>query len=170
MPETTESAPGRFGIFRRVEQNPALPRSEIQSKRDLDASLALLRERQREERRIRRVKRIVSYWPIFVGLALSAVAPDLQAIAALYGYWGSALVFPYVALAARPEIQAGPITHLLPAIMLYAQFPIEGLLARYILRRRVRLTSVAAQVLLFHSLGVAELWMLSGALGKMLAR
>jgi hypothetical protein len=169
MPETTESEPGLFDIFRRDDPGPSLAWSEIQKKKELEASLALLRERRREEHRIRRAKWLISFWPIAIGLALGAVAPELRTIAAMFGYWGTVLVFPYVVLAARPEIQVGPITHMLPAIMLYAQFPIEGWLARYILRRRVKLSSVTAQVLLFHFLGIAELWLLSGALGKLLA-
>jgi hypothetical protein len=170
MPETIESAPSRFRIFRRDYPNPALVWYEGQRKMELEASLAVLRQRQREERSVRRIKLLISYWPVAVGLLLGAAAPELQALAARFDYWGPVLAFPYVALAARPEIQAGPITHLLPAIMLYAQFPIEGWLARYILKRRIRLTSVAAQVLLFHFLGIAELWLLHGELGKLLAR
>ena len=169
MPETTEPEPGLFDIFRRDDPNPSVAWVDLQKKKELAASLALLREQQREIRRIRRVEWLISFWPIAVGLAIGAVAPELHTVAALFGYWGTVLVFPYVELAARPEIQVGPITHTLPAIMIYAQFPIEGWLARHILRRQVRLSSVTAQVLLFHFLGIAELWLLSGALGKLLA-
>jgi hypothetical protein len=94
---------------------------------------------------------------------LAAFSPALKAITNLIGPWTTMLVFPYAVLAERPELQVGPLTHLLPTIMLFAQFPIEGLLARIILRRSVLPVSVAVQVLLFHFLGIVEVWMLYGA-------
>lgn len=67
-------------------------------------------------------------------------------------------------------MHAGPITNILPTLMLYAQFPVEGLLARIILRKPVLPISVALQVLLFHFLGVVEVWLLNGVGQPMLPR
>ena len=127
-------------------------------------SLAILRNRQRDERRAQNLRAIVSFWPVAVGILLGCMAPLLQHIAQLVGPWGMAVVFPFVVLAQRPEVQMGSITHLLPTIMLYAQFPLEGWLARIVLRRNVKAFPVAGHVLLFHFLGIAELLLLSGVL------
>jgi len=148
-------------VLSQREMAEAFARLEAQEKQDREASLAILYEKRREERRERRYDWLVSYWPVGVGLAISALAPLIWDLAHRVGSWTNALVFPFVVLAERPEIQVGPITHLLPAIMLYAQFPLEGYLARLILRRRVHPLGVAGQVLLFHFLGIVELWLLS---------
>ncbi len=162
-PKTTKPARGRFGIFRRKGPNlaAALPGSP---KEELVVALDALHLRYREDRWKQRMQQLPSYWPLAAGLILAAVAPQLQTIAAAIGNWSLDLIFPYVVLVNRPEIQAWPIAHILPTIMLYAQFPIEGLLARYILKPRVRLSTVTVQVLLFHYLGIAEILMISGSL------
>jgi hypothetical protein len=58
----------------------------------------------------------------------------------------------------------------LPLVMLYAQFPIEGLLARIFLRNRVTPTGVVRQMFVVHILGLAQLWMASGALWQLATR
>ena len=53
----------------------------------------------------------------------------------------------------------------LPLLILYAQFPIEGLLARFALRGRVTVARVLGQVLFLHLMGALELWLISGPWG-----
>jgi hypothetical protein len=62
------------------------------------------------------------------------------------------------------------MARILPAAMLYAQFPLEGLLARIALRNHVTASGVMGRLLLFHLLAATELWLLSGALEQILAR
>lgn len=169
MPKRSEPARGFFGLFGRKPADPCAVFDQARQQ-ELAESMAILRQHRKAERMRDRAERLTALWPLGVGLLLAMLAPQLQALAAAAGPWGTTLVFPFVVLAARPEIQVGPITHLLPAIMLCAQFPIEGLLARIVLRRHVRPLGVAAQVLLFHFLGIAELFMLSGAAGQLLNR
>ena len=52
--------------------------------------------------------------------------------------------------------------------MLYAQFPLEGLFVRMILKRRVTVPGVCGQVSGFHILALLQLWLLSGALQQFL--
>jgi hypothetical protein len=157
-PSTTKRL---FGIFRRKEEIIFEPWEELR-RQEAAAGLALLEERRRNERFEKRLKNFLSMWPVGVGLFLSIISPLLRQSAESWGPWGATLLFPFVVLAERPELQVGPITHYLPTVMLYLQFPIEGLLARIILRRPVLPISVTIQVLLFHFLGIVEVWMLNG--------
>ncbi len=170
MTPRTESKPGFFSrIFGKRASPDPIASLEALHEQEREASLAVLRTRQGAEL----WEQFVSYWPIGVGLLLGAAAPLLRAGATMLGQWCMVLVFPFVLLAARPEIQTGgAITHALPAVMLYAQFPIEGWLARFILKRRVKFSSVTMQVLLFHFLGIAELFLLrsDGWLHRLLGR
>ncbi len=162
MPQLSESKPALFKRFLGKRHDPAAA-WEAQQKRERDASLAVLRARQNAEHQRRLWSWLVGCWPTGVGVLLGAASPGLKAGAAALGHWCVVLVFPFVLLAARPEIQVGgPITSALPAIMVYAQFPIEGWLARFILKRRTKVSSVVVQVFLFHFLGICELLMLSG--------
>lgn len=152
------------------ERIDALAAWELDRKRELAASLALLRQRQVEERRRQTLAKLAALWPLWIGILLGLLAPAIALVAQLLGPWAMSLVFPFVELANRPEIQVDPITHLLPHILLFAQFPIEGLVAWTILKRRTRLRAVAWQVALVHLLGILDLWMLSGGMSALLRR
>ncbi len=143
---------------------------EAERKRERDASLAVLESRRKSEERARVRQLVVELWPFWVGMAVGMFGPALAYVAQLLGPTCMALVFPFVVLAERPEIQVGPITHLLPTLMLYTQFSIEGLLAYRVLRHHVKPLGVIWQISLFHFLGLAELWMLSGTAFDFLRR
>lgn len=133
--------------------------------------MELLRRRQREERLEKLAARAFSYWPVVAGLLLAAVAPELRVLAASFAPWGMRLVFPFVVLAGRPELNTGTaFSRLLPSIMLYAQFPLEGLMARLFLRGRISVAGVALQVFFFHFLAAMELWIMSGSLHRYIVR
>lgn len=161
MSEETTSAPKRLSIFRRRPKLAYEPWEEV-LQREAAVGMAALKEHQRNRRFDQNLRFFISLWPIAAGICLAAISPLLKDLAESHGQWAVILLFPFVVLADRPELKVGPITHSLPAIMLYAQFPIEGLLARVILRRPVLPISVAVQVLLFHFLGIVEVWLLSG--------
>jgi hypothetical protein len=178
MPRSPGSKPGfaeRFSRARLTREAVAaiksLRRQEARESSDLEAGLVAMRARQRAERQKEFLARLPGYWPIAVGLFLGAISPVLKVMATALGHWCMVLVFPFVLLAARPEIQVGaPITSTFPAAMLFLQFPIEGWLARFILRHRTRFSSVVMQVLLFHFLGIAELLLLSSWPYRLLGR
>jgi hypothetical protein len=163
MPHRSQSALGLLSLFRRRTTQPPAD-WEIAIAQERAQSLAILRNRQRSERRAQSLRATISFWPVAVGILLGCMAPMLQHVAQSLGVWGMPLVFPFVVLAQRPEVQIGSMTHLLPTIMLYGQFPLEGWLARIVLRRKVTAFPVAGHVLLFHFLGISELLLLSGVL------
>lgn len=152
------------------EQKHAIAHFEAERKRERDAGLAILDARRKEEERARVRQQIIEMWPLWLGMVVGMFGPAIAFVAQTFGSWCMTLVFPFVALAQRPEIQVGPITRILPTLMLYLQFPIEGWLAYIVLRHHVKPLSVVWQVALFHFLGLAELWMLTGTAFDFLRR
>jgi hypothetical protein len=79
--------------------------------------------------------------------------------------WGMWVVFPFVALSARPELHLGALGETVTQSILFLQFPVEGYFAKKILKGRVTLSGVTGQILLYHFLGVAQLFLVCRALG-----
>lgn len=159
--DPTESAQD-IPVLTRRERARAEAALQAERKRELDASMAVLNARRDIERRARFRQQCVNLWPLWLGIFLGLLSPVIKSLAEGAGPWFMPLFYPYVVLAKRPEIQVGPITRWLPIIMLFAQFPLEGLLAAMIMKRNIRPWGVAWHVLTFHFLGIAELLMLSG--------
>lgn len=134
-------------------------------------NVAALRERRRIRRHQQSVSRLVEYWPVAVGIVLSFFAPQLRDLIAPLGQWGMWLIFPFAVIAGRPEIYMGDeMAVILPMVMLYIQFPLEGLLAKIALKGNVTISGVAGQFLFYHLLGITELWLVNGAVRQVLAR
>lgn len=118
-----------------------------------------------------RLRQILSYWPMALGLALGIAAPHLRTQLMRSHPWSMWVVFPFVLLAARPEVQtAVPLAGALPMMILYAQFPLEGLIVQWVLRQRVTVQGVAGRVFYMHYLCAVQLLMISGAVGQALLR
>ncbi len=145
----------------RRQRKRAIASWEAQRKRELEESLSVLTARRLAEKHMQRRQHLASLWPVWLGMLLGLLGPAIQFVTDSVGHWCTALVYPFMVLAQRPEIQVGSFSHLLPGVLLYAQFPIEGLLACLVLKRHVPPLRVAWQVTLFHFLGVTELIMLS---------
>jgi hypothetical protein len=125
----------------------------------------------RMQRRRQSMRSGLRLWPIGVGLLLAVFAPALGAFLSRWHPWGMWLVFPFALLAHRPEMAMNDrIAHILPQVILYAQFPLEGLLARMVLRRHVTIPGVTGQIFYFHFLAAVQLAMLSGVLNPFLVR
>ncbi len=154
-PAPAEPPPGRRKCM------DAIAAFELRYMRVLQANLAILRRRQLDERRRRRLERLANLWPLWLGLGLGVLAPQIETLARSYGPWGMNLLFPFVELASRPEILFGPVTRLLPSIMLFAQFPLEGLVAWAMLRRGINSRHVLADIAIAHCFGILDLWLLS---------
>jgi hypothetical protein len=135
------------------------------------AALAVqLQNRWRQKRREELRLSVIRLWPLVVGLLLTCVVPELHGLASRFQPWGMCLLFPFVELASRKELHLfSALAETLPHFVLYAQFPVEGLLARMVLRNRVTFSGVACQILFYHVLGATELWLLSGGLSRILA-
>lgn len=131
------------------------------------SGLVFLDDHQREHRHRKLIESLVRSWPIGVGILLAICAPVLNDLLTPVKPWGMWLVFPFVSLAARPELQlGGELKDWVPQIMLYLQFPLEGYLAKKFLKGRVTLRGVTGQILLFHFLGLAQLLLVCTALGS----
>ena len=137
--------------------------------------LAAIHNQIRTQRKLESSKHFLQnlarLWPVAVGAGLACCAPRLRDLVSPCQPWGTWILFPFVAIARRPEMQfGGEISRIMPQIMLYAQFPLEGLLARIILRKRVSLPGVARLIFFIHFLAAAELCLVSGVLWQITLR
>ncbi len=138
---------------------------------EMQASLAAMHERRRSSRHQRAMTRLAERWPIAVGLVLSLFAPSLREIVEPFQPWGMWLVFPFVVIATRPEVFMGDkMAALMPQLMLYLQFPLEGFLAQAMLKGKVTVRAAFIQFLFFHILAIIEIWLVNGVLGQVLRR
>jgi hypothetical protein len=123
------------------------------------------------QRRKERLRWVIKLWPVAAGVILGLVTPQLHAVMARFEPWGMWVVFPFAVLACRPELHAAEqLVRNFPMIVLYAQFPIEGLIARLALRRHVTVPGVARQVFYLHYLAGLQLVMVGGAVVQALWR
>jgi len=136
----------------------------------LEAEQALFSLWYRAEQRKEIWRRVFRLWPVFASLVLAPFAPRVGAFLVHSHPWAMVLVFPFALLARNPGLHvSGNMAPVLPGIVLWAQFPFEGILAWLIVRRRVTVPAVAGQVFYFHYLAALELLMLSGIVRQWLA-
>jgi hypothetical protein len=83
----------------------------------------------------------------------------------LWEPWGMRLLFPYVLLAGKSEMGlSAELTRTLPQMMLWLQFPLEGLLTRLSLGRGVQITGALGQILFLRLVGALVLYLISGSM------
>jgi hypothetical protein len=100
--------------------------------------------------------------PIAVGIAIASVAPQIHALAALWNPWGLRVIFPFVQLTGLHEIgMSDELTRTVPQLMLYMQFPLEGLLVASNLRRGMRLTAAVGPIPALHFVAGLVLWIVA---------
>ncbi len=146
-----------------VSRSNALEAVEALYAMETQANLAALRERQRDNKQQKMVSHYLEYWPMAIGIAISLVASQIHDMLVPLGPWAMSLVFPFVVIAGRPEIYMGDkVAALLPVAMLYLQFPLEGFMARTVLKGKVTVHGVIVQVLFYHMLAITELFLLNG--------
>jgi hypothetical protein len=112
---------------------------------------------------------LASFWPLVGGVGLGLMAPWLGTVLGRSHPWMLWVFFPFSLLAEHPGLPAG--LHLaasVPLLLLYAQFPLEGLIARMALRGRVTLPGVAGQVFYMQFLGTLQLVMVSGVISQVI--
>jgi uncharacterized protein YqjF (DUF2071 family) len=100
-------------------------------------------------------------WPIAVGVVLALMAPSLRETLSTGEPWVRNLVFPFVQIAGRTELGIGDLSRTLPQLILYLQFPFDGLITTLNLRRGTKLTTSLLQVFFLHGVGAFVLWLLS---------
>lgn len=102
------------------------------------------------------------WWPVAAGLALALVAPLLRDFAAGYDPWGMRAIFPLALLCGLPETGfSDELKRTLPQAMIFAQFPLEGLLTKLTLSRGVSVSRAVKQLLFIHTVCMLVLWMVT---------
>jgi hypothetical protein len=110
------------------------------------------------------VRGLFSWWPVALGMGLGFLAPQLRDLLVPAAPWGMRLVFPFVLIAGRPEIGlSDELTAMLPQAMLFAQFPLEGLAVKFMLRRGTTVHGAYVQLAYIHLLCTLVLWLVSRA-------
>jgi hypothetical protein len=166
--QMTDTAPvNTYKAFPVAQRDPVWVVTQVDALSDLEhkTGLTKLRKQHKQRKRSESMESLVRLWPVWIGALLACFAPDIYGLIAPLSPWAARVVFPLVALAGYHELQLGSImSRLLPQILLYAQFPVEGLVAKIFLRQRVTFAGVAGQLLLFHFLGAVGLWLIRDAL------
>jgi hypothetical protein len=136
---------------------------EMVWKTEMDAAIARLHRRLESERKRLTRQYWLRFWPVAVGIAVACFAPALrETLDLLFKPWGEGLVFPFVVLLERPELHLHSSS--LPNLMLYAEFPIEGFIAKCSISGKVTPLAVFGRVLCMHLLAGTLLLILSGAI------
>jgi hypothetical protein len=101
-------------------------------------------------------------WPLVAGVILAFVSPYLYDELILAPHWVMWIVFPFVVLTGRRDLGMNEqLTTVLPHVVLYIQFPVEGILAYLSLSRRAPVAVALAPALFLHAAGWFILAMLS---------
>jgi hypothetical protein len=139
---------------------------EMMWKVEMDGALARLHRRLELERKRITRQYWARFWPVALGIVGACFAPELrEMLDLLFKPWGVGLVFPFVVLLERPELHLhGTLATALPHLMLYAEFPLEGLLAKSIIAGKVTPVAVFGRVACLHLLASTLLLMVSGAI------
>ena len=131
---------------------------------EMQANLAALAEQRRKSRRYSSAATWAEYWPFAVGVAISCFVPQIRDFVDAYRPWGMWMVFPFAAIAGRPEVSlSSSFIANIPLLFMFAQYPLEGLMSRFAFRGRVTVLRVLGQVLCLHLFALIELWLVSGA-------
>jgi hypothetical protein len=140
-------------------------------RQDMNAGLAKMHRQLHDERRKASIRYLAGFWPVAVGLVLGLFAPAIKDLLEPFGDWGMAIVFPFVVLCGRPELHlSSSAAASISQFMLYAQFPIEGLIAKIASRGRVTLPAVTTRVACLQILATFLLLLVSGVVGQIVGR
>jgi hypothetical protein len=126
-------------------------------------------QRLRYEQQRRSLRSLASLWPVALGVLLGFYAPLLRDLAASSSPWALTLLFPFSALVGERGLHLSRDTaEALAQFLLCAQFPLEGLLVRIVLKHRLGLFNVFSQVTCLHVVAVVYLALVSGAFRQIL--
>ncbi len=110
-----------------------------------------------------------SWLPIAAGIAMSSMAPQLFGLAGHWNPWGQRVLFPLVQLVGLHEIgMSDELTRTLPQLMLYLQFPLEGILVASNFRRGMGPGRAFAPVPGLHFVCALVLWIVSLGVGPLI--
>ena len=147
---------------------PAYVATEIE-KLHLAARIAEVNREARRRRQAQFYRWAVTFWPVAVGVVMAFYAPMLQDLAARFAPWATTLLFPLSALAADRGMHFTWATaQAVSQFMLFAQFPLDGVLARLVLKPRPTLFSVCGQVICMHAIPLLFLALVNGSLSQLM--
>jgi len=105
---------------------------------------------------------LMAWWPLAAGIALDLVIPQLSAQLEPYQPWGMRAVFPFAQIVGMRELGfSEQLTQSLPQLMLYLQFPLEGLLTGFSLSRGTKLGAALGQLIFLHALCLFVMWLVA---------
>jgi hypothetical protein len=138
------------------------------ARQDMATGIAKMHRQLQDERRKASMRYLVGFWPVAVGLVLGLFAPTIKDLLEPFKEWGMEIVFPFVVLCGRPELHlSSSFAASISQFMLYAQFPIEGLIAS---RGRATFSAVTARIACLQILAASLLLLVSGAVGQIVGR
>lgn len=159
-------APQSTRTSRRSKKVQLLPYEQQEVQARLDTIALYNKEKARQERK-QRLYFIAGLWPFWVGCAMAAFAPEVKEFLAPFNPWVMRIIFPLVAIGARPEVKvASSVSGLLPILLLVGQFPLEGLLARAFVRGRTAFWPVMMQITFIHALGILYVMLIYGGITR----
>lgn len=104
-------------------------------------------------------------WPILIGGVLAFIAPKLMDILTapdMHLEWLARAIFPYVFIASEPQFKLyGEYSSQLPQFLLLAQFPLEGILTTFNMRRRLGAGMAIGLLVVIHLVGAFFLFLLT---------
>ena len=99
--------------------------------------------------------------PFVLGLVLAVCSPGLRNLLTDLNRWAVWLTFPFVLLVERPEFGLSwDLGGHLPQIVMFLQFPVEGMWVTLNLRQRGRLSFALAPLVFLHLAGAFVLFLL----------
>jgi len=169
MDESVDSAPECAGLPAR-----AISRAYLAIERERQ-HMALVQKamylRIRKEQRARLLQDMFTYWPLALGAVLGIWGPELRVFAAECSPWAATLLFPFSALAERSDLRLPwAVAQSLFTILPYAQFPLDGLLVRLILKRRPTAWNAFGLITCMHVLMALYIAFVSGSFSELLAK
>ncbi len=102
------------------------------------------------------------WWPLAAGVALGFLSPQMMNVVDGWDPWGVRLVFPFVQFCSLSDIGlSAEMTRALPELMLFLQFPLEGMLTVSNLHRGVKLSAALTQLFFLHAVTALVLWIVA---------
>jgi hypothetical protein len=122
-------------------------------------------KKRRAPARKTKSKTFLIWWPLLLGIVVTPLTIHFASILALEGPSALRLLYPYVLLIKDPAFGlSSDMGNALSQGMMYAQFPIYGLVMALTLRSR-SVASALGTVVVVHGLGVFVLFLMAHMVG-----
>jgi hypothetical protein len=127
----------------------------------MPATSAAEKKRRAPARKKKKRHALTIWWPLLLGIVATPFAIHAASILALEGPSALRMLYPYVLLIKEPAFGlSSDLGNNLSQGMLYAQFPLYGLLMSLMLRSRSVASAIGA-VVVIHAAGIFGLFLLA---------